>query len=476
MKNKKINIIWFKRDLRESDHLPLYNAIQSKNPILPVYIYEPEVEYNYDFAYRHWAFVHQSIKAMKIDIQELYGNAYKVFEYLISKYDIKSIYSHEETGNAVTYKRDLDLKVLFKNENIPWLEYPSNGVIRGASNRKNWDKNWINIMLSPIKDLLIKQECISDTNDFSLSLDQKQLLETPLHFKPGEINAKSLLNDFLTFKVENYLSNISYPEKSKYYSSLLSPYISWGNISIRQIYQECNKRKGVISNKKSLSQYMARLKWHCHFIQNLETNPDIEFSNLNSSYDNIRVKKNKNYIKAWKNGKTGYPLIDAAMICLMKTGHLNFRLRSTLVSFLTHHLWQPWQVGSGYLARLFIDYEPGIHFSQFQMQAGTIGIHTIRVYNPVKQSKEKDPDAVFIKKWLPQLSSLPVKLAHEPWKMTQMEEVLYDFNLKKDYTQRIIDHELTATQAREKLWQLKSQTNTIKKSKKILKKHVRKKY
>ena len=128
------------------------------------------------------------------------------------------------------------------------------------------------------------------------------------------------------------------------------------------------KKKPRIQNKMSINQYMARLKWHCHFIQKLESEPEIEFRNLNSAFNNIRTKRDRKLIKAWEKGLTGYPLIDAAMRCVTETGFLNFRLRSTVVSFLTHHLWQPWQAGAHHLARQFIDYEPGIHYPQFQMQ------------------------------------------------------------------------------------------------------------
>ena len=218
---------------------------------------------------------------------------------------------------------------------------------------------------------------------------------------------------------------------------------------------------------------MARLKWHCHFIQKFEMDTSIQYKNMNSAFDGMREKVDKKLFKAWKNGMTGYPLIDAAMRCVKETGYLNFRLRSTVVSFLTHILWQPWKPGADYLAKMFLDYEPGIHYPQFQMQAATTGIHTVRIYNPIKQSLEKDKEAIFIKNWLPELRQLPINLAHCPWEITQMEEEMYGFEYGKSYPKRIVNFEEKQRMARDKLWGTKNSNESIRQSKTILKTHGR---
>lgn len=203
--------------------------------------------------------------------------------------------------------------------------------------------------------------------------------------------------------------------------SRLSPYIAFGIISIREIYQALLEAESKLdylpkSWEVSYRSYKSRLLWHCHFIQKLEDEPTLENQNCHPAFDGLRENDfNEERFEAWKQGKTGYPLIDATMRALIATGWINFRMRAMLVSFASYHLWLDWRKTSIYLANLFVDYEPGIHYNQFQMQSGTTGINAVRVYNPIKQSQDQEPEGKFIKHWVPELKSCPVEFIHEPW-------------------------------------------------------------
>ena len=160
------------------------------------------------------------------------------------------------------------------------------------------------------------------------------------------------------------------------------------------------------------------------------------------------------------------------MRCLVETGYLNFRMRSLVVSFFTHHLWQPWQACAHFLARQFLDFEPGIHYPQLQMQAGVTGINMLRIYNPVKNGKEHDPKGVFVKKWIPELNILSETMVHTPWLLTSFETSLNGFELGKNYPKPIIDLKKSRKHATSTLWPMYKSPVVRIEGKRILAKHT----
>ena len=198
----------------------------------------------------------------------------------------------------------------------------------------------------------------------------------------------------------------------------------------------------------------------------------MEFENINRGYDALQKSENQYFIKQWQLGKTGYPLVDACMRCVCETGYLNFRMRAMVVSFLTHQLFQHWKEGALFLAQQFLDFEPGIHYPQFQMQAGVTGMNTVRMYNPVKQSQDHDAQGVFIKQWVPALANVPVTLIHEPWKLSEIEQELYQVKMGVDYPYPLVDLESAGKLAREKIWGHRKQSLVQTESKRIVLKHT----
>jgi len=491
-----LNIVWFKRDLRVENHAALANALKN-GAILALYCWEPVMWRAEDASVAQQTFVGECLRSLRQVLENLgiplHISSLGIVETLTSivqTHSISGLYSHEETGNLTSFGVDRSVAKWCKTNRVTWHQYPQNGVVRRLKNRDEWHGLWEVHMRAPCIQLTDVNVTRSTKAYPRITLPKQAIVRAFGEDKPqrqsgGRAEALSLFNSFLSDRSRYYRGGISSPIKAAEFSSRLSPYLAWGCLSMREVVQACRmkvaeaKANGLSHQHPlilGLSSFESRLHWHCHFMQKLESEPALESQHMHSAHQGMRDEmlsdiESQKRLNAWCKGETGWPLVDACLAMLRQQGWVNFRMRAMLMSTASYLLWLHWRQTGLHLAREFVDYEPGIHWPQVQMQSGSTGINTLRMYNPIKQAHDQDPRGQFVRQWIPALRRVPDAWIFEPHLMPANLQIQYGCVLEKDYPLPLVAIEEAMRHAKTQIALARKQHQDQKETRAVLQKH-----
>lgn len=403
-----MTIFWFRRDLRLEDNKGLFEALSADDTVLPIFIFDKNILSELPKNDSRVAFIHKLLENIQTELNKhkkslavFYDEPQIVLKNLIEKHSINAVYTnHDYEPYAI--KRDKVIHQLLNYNNIDFklfkdqVIFEKNEIIKEDRTpyvvytpyMKKWKEQYTKegVYNYPSEN---KLENILDHSYPFLSLEDIGFVESKI--KPAAYDVSS---DLIT----NYIDTRNLPAVDG--TSMISPYLRFGAISIRKLIKTASG-----NNKET---FLNELIWREFFMQILWHFPETVTKSFRPKYDNIKWRNNERDFKAWCQGKTGYPMVDAGMRELNTTGHMHNRVRMVVASFLCKHLLIDWRWGEAYFAEKLLDYEQSSNIGNWQWAAGS-GVDAapyFRIFNPTEQVKKFDAKLEYIKKWIPELEEL----------------------------------------------------------------------
>ena len=406
------NIFWFRRDLRLIDNVGLFHALSQKDKLIPLFIFDkniidhlPKDDSRISFIYNQLRKINEELQNYGSSLLVLKGDPKSVFEKLISKYNINTVFSNEDYE---PYALDRDRKVTeyLKHQNIFHTQYKDQVVFSPLEILKD-DGNPYTVY-TPYKNKWLsrfRENPISIHNEMNLTNFHNHSFDFPTIEKLGFEFSKIQVRDYTLKILDSYKENRDIPYNDQ--TSYLSVHLRFGTVSVREI----------INQLKGNEVFLSELIWREFFMQILYNFPHVVNNSFKSKYDKIEWRNNKEEFKKWCEGKTGYPIVDAGMRQLNQTGYMHNRVRMIVAGFLCKHLLIDWRWGEKYFAKKLLDYELSSNNGNWQWAAGTgcDAAPYFRIFNPFTQQKKFDKEFRYVKRWID------------------------DFN-EDDYLEYIVDH------------------------------------
>ena len=400
----KVSFFWFRRDLRLEDNKGLFEALNSGSKVIPVFIFDEEIldrlpkdDARVSFIYETLTKINKQLKLHKSSLLVEVGNPIDVLKKLINKYNVKAVYTNKDY-EPYAIKRDQQVEDFLASKNIQFKTFKDQVIFEKAEIVKNDGLPYT--VFTPYKNKWLQHfSKEKDTQEFKIKFDDFHLFtsEFPslssIEFKESNIKVKP----FNLSNLENYDEIRDFPSQEK--TSYLSPYFRFGLVSVRKMVQFALKTNAT---------FLSELIWREFFMQILYHFPKVVTNNFRQKYDVIPWRNNKEEFTKWCKGKTGYPMVDAGMRELNKTGYMHNRVRMITAGFLCKHLLIDWRWGEAYFAEKLLDFDLSANNGNWQWAAGTgcDAAPYFRVFNPESQLKKFDKDLIYVRKWIEDFDEL----------------------------------------------------------------------
>ncbi|MCE2612371.1 DNA photolyase family protein [Flavobacteriaceae bacterium D16] len=412
-----ICLFWFRRDLRLNDNAGLYTALKSGYPVLPLFIFDPEILSALPQDDARVSFIHQNLQHIRAQLREyaesslaiFHGEPVEVFQKLLQAYPVKAVYTNEDY-EPYAIKRDLGIGQLLQDQQVPFISCKDQVIFAKDEVTKDdgnpyvvytpFMRKW-KASLEPEKHLL-EHQSQHQLNAFVKNTDLPYLSLSEMGFEPSRIQVPPYQAD--SSLIDLYGKKRDYPALNG--TSHLGPHLRFGTVSIRELVKKARKSKEET--------FLNELIWREFFMQILWHFPRTVHESFKKKYDNIIWRNDTSDFEKWKNGETGYALVDAGMRELNATGYMHNRVRMLVASFLCKHLLIDWRWGEAYFAEKLLDFELSSNVGNWQWASGS-GVDAapyFRIFNPMTQIEKFDKLRLYIKKWVPEFgtSSYPEKM------------------------------------------------------------------
>lgn len=403
MSKQKVTVFWFRRDLRIHDNHGLYVSLQEKSPVLPIFIFDSEIisdlpidDARVNFIYQHLRKIDTQLKELDSGLKILIGKPIQCFEKLIAEYTINAVITNRDY-EPYAIQRDAQIQTLLAAHNIAFKTYKDQVIFETSEVLKADGHPYT--VYTPYKNKWLEKFNGNNLQNFPSENINNYVKECTSFPKLAHLGIKKStieVKDFNLKNLNNYAENRDIPCMDG--TSNLSPHLRFGTISIREI----------ISETKENPTFLSELIWREFFMQILYHFPSVVQNNFKPKYNGIQWRNNLEEFEKWKKGETGYPIVDAGMRELNKTGYMHNRVRMITAGFLCKHLLIDWRWGEAYFAEKLLDYELASNNGNWQWAAGTGCDATpyFRIFNPITQLKKFDPKFIYVRKWIEDIDSL----------------------------------------------------------------------